>query len=132
MVQQTGKKRIGVLGFSFKEGTDDLRYSAQVELIERLIGKGYEVKLFDRHVSLARLQGANKAYIEREIPHIATLMCETVEEVLGGSEVIVIGNRDEKFAQALTGLNDGQVVIDLVRISGEVAELNGYYQGICW
>ncbi len=132
LVIRTGKKKIGVLGFSFKAGTDDLRYSAQVELIERLIGKGYQVRLFDRNVSLARLHGANKAYIEKEIPHIATLMCPTVGDVLADSEVIVIGNRDESFADVLQQLRDDQIVIDLVRISGDVTSSNGRYQGICW
>lgn len=132
MVAQTGKKKVGVLGFSFKAGTDDLRYSAQVELIERLIGKGYQVKLFDQNVSLARLHGANKAYIESEIPHIATLMCETVDEVLAESEVIVIGNGDKTFAGALQKLCSDQIVIDLVRISNDFSGLNGQYQGICW
>jgi GDP-mannose 6-dehydrogenase len=132
MIAQTGKKRIGVLGFSFKAGTDDLRYSAQVELIERLIGKGYRVKLFDRNVSLARLHGANKAYIESEIPHIATLMCASMEDLLAGSEVIVIGNRDEMFASALQNLRDDQIVIDLVRISNQVSSLDSQYRGICW
>jgi GDP-mannose 6-dehydrogenase len=132
MIAQTGKKRIGVLGFSFKAGTDDLRYSAQVELIERLIGKGYGVKLFDRNVSLARLHGANKAYIESEIPHIATLMCASMEDLLAGSEVIVIGNRDEMFASALQNLRDDQIVIDLVRISNQVSSLDSQYRGICW
>jgi GDP-mannose 6-dehydrogenase len=132
MIAQTGKKKIGVLGFSFKAGTDDLRYSAQVELIERLIGKGYQVRLFDRNVSLARLHGANKAYIESEIPHIATLMCATVEDVLAESEVIVIGNRDKIFVPVLQNLRNDQIVIDLVRLVDDGASLNGQYQGICW
>lgn len=132
MIAQTGKKRIGILGFSFKAGTDDLRHSPQVELIERLIGKGYQVKLFDSNVSLARLHGANKAYIESEIPHIASLMCTSVAEVMAESEVIVIGNRDKAFANVLENLQDDQVVIDLVRISDEVTSLNGQYRGICW
>jgi len=132
MITQTGRKRIGFLGFSFKAGTDDLRSSPQVELIERLIGKGYQVKVFDRHVSLARLYGANKAYIEKEIPHIATLMCATLEEVLAESEVIVIGNRDEAFARVPeTALTD-QIVIDLVRIADQSTSADGRYQGICW
>ena len=132
MVMATGKKKIGVLGFSFKEGTDDLRYSAQVELIERLIGKGYQVKLYDRNVSLARLHGANKEYIESEIPHIATLMCDSVDAVLESSEVVVIGNKDEAFRDVLTHIRDDQVVVDLMRITEDFHSLNGQYQGICW
>lgn len=132
MIAQTGCKKIGVLGFSFKAGTDDLRYSPQVELIERLVGKGYQVKLFDRNVSLARLHGANKAYIENEIPHIATLMCTSVEDVLDESEVIVIGNRDQKFIEVLPRLRSDQIVIDLVRLTHDVSDLNGQYEGICW
>ena len=132
MIARTGKKKVGVLGFSFKAGTDDLRYSAQVELTERLIGKGYQVKVFDRNVSLARLLGANKAYIESEIPHIATLMCDSVDQVLAESEVIVIGNRDEAFASVLQSVTGDQVIIDLVRISDQVTSPSGQYQGICW
>lgn len=131
MIAQTGKKKIGVLGFSFKAGTDDLRYSPQVELIERLIGKGYQVKLFDQNVSLARLHGANKAYIEREIPHLATLMCASIAEVLAASEVIVIGNKDEAFAQVLNRVEPDQMVIDLVRLSEERTS-DERYLGICW
>lgn len=132
MIAQTGKKKVGVLGFSFKAGTDDLRHSAQVELIERLIGKGYQVRLFDRNVSLARLQGANKTYIEKEIPHIATLMCASVEEVLAESEVVVIGNRDESFTRALQRRTHGPIVIDLVRIAEQMTSADGQYRGICW
>jgi GDP-mannose 6-dehydrogenase len=132
MIAQTGKRKVGVLGFSFKAGTDDLRHSAQVELIERLIGKGYQVRLFDRNVSLARLQGTNKTYIEREIPHIATLMCASVEEVLAESEVVVIGNRDESFASALENPSRNPIVIDLVRIMEHVTSADGRYRGICW
>lgn len=132
MITRTGKKKIGMLGFSFKAGTDDLRYSPQVELIERLIGKGYDVKLFDRNVSLARLHGANRAYIEKEIPHIATLMCSSIDDVVAESEVIVIGNRDETFAHVLQKLRKDQTIIDLVRITHDVSSLNGQYQGICW
>jgi len=132
MVKQTGKKKIGILGFSFKAGTDDLRESPSVELIEQLIGKGYQVKVYDRNVSLANLQGANREYIEREIPHIASLMGSSMEEIISDSEVIVIGNKDPSFAEVIQGINQQQKIIDLVRIS---EDLNGHgenYDGICW
>jgi len=130
MVVRSGKKRIGVLGFSFKAGTDDLRESPMVFLIETLIGKGYQLSIYDRDVSLARLFGANKEYIEREIPHISQLMCATVAEVLERAEVIIIGNKAEEFRQIETVLSEGQIVIDLVRLFERNSDET--YQGICW
>ncbi len=132
LVKQTGRKKIGMLGFSFKAGTDDLRESPLVELIETLIGKGYQVRVYDENVSLARLHGANRAYIEREIPHIASLMCSSMQEVLAESEVMIIGNKSPEFAQALGQLRPDQVVIDLVRISKEISLLDEKYIGVCW
>lgn len=93
MVLATGKKRVGVFGFSFKAGTDDLRESPMVTLIETLIGKGLQLQIYDRDVSLARLFGANKEYIERQIPHIAQLMRTSIDEVLEFAEVLVLGNK---------------------------------------
>jgi GDP-mannose 6-dehydrogenase len=131
MVLATKKKRIGVLGFSFKAGTDDLRESPMVTLIETLIGKGMELVIYDRDVSLARLFGANKDYIEREIPHISQLMRSSVAEVLATSDLIVIGNKAEEFLEIEGRLRSDQVVIDLVRLfKGRVSSEN--YQGICW
>lgn len=132
MIQRTGKKRVGVLGFSFKAGTDDLRESPLVELIERLIGKGYQVTVYDRFVSLANLHGANRAYIQQEIPHIAALMAAEPGDLLARSDVLVIGNNDSEYAGVLDQLEDGQTVIDLVRIPHLAASLNGNYEGICW
>jgi GDP-mannose 6-dehydrogenase len=132
MVKRTGRKRVGVLGFSFKAGTDDLRESPVVELIERLIGKGYQVTVYDRNVSLANLHGANRAYIEHEIPHIASLMVDSVGDVLAESDVIVIGNRSPEFKGILPELREGQTVIDLVRIAGDDLVSGEQYQGICW
>jgi len=132
LIQQTGSKKIGVLGFSFKAGTDDLRESPLVELIETLIGKGYQVKVYDKNVSLARLHGANRTYIEHEIPHIATLMCPSLDEVLAESEVVVIGNKAPEFGQALQQVRQDQVVIDLVRIMKDIDHLDVRYEGICW
>lgn len=132
LIRRTGKKKVGVLGFSFKAGTDDLRESPMVELIEMLIGKGYQVKVYDKNVSLARLHGANRAYIEREIPHIASLMCDTMEEVLENSEVIVLGNKSSEFVSVPQQVRQDQIVIDLVRISKELTTQNDQYNGICW
>jgi GDP-mannose 6-dehydrogenase len=131
MVLQTGRKRIGVLGFSFKAGTDDLRESPMVTLIETLIGKGMQLAIYDRDVSLARLFGANKEYIEREIPHISQLMRASVREVLDSSEVLIIGNKAAEFREIEGQLKDGQTVIDLVRLF-ENRTSDDSYQGICW
>lgn len=131
MVLATGSRRIGVLGFAFKAGTDDLRESPMVSLIETLIGKGLQLALYDRDVNLARLVGANKQYIEKEIPHIAQLMCGTVDNVLEHAEVVVIGNRAEEFRQVESRLREGQRIIDLVRLF-EGRRTDATYQGICW
>lgn len=132
MVLQTGKKRVGVLGFSFKAGTDDLRESPMVTLIETLIGKGLQLAIYDRDVSLAKLFGANKEYIEREIPHISQLMRSSIDEVLNDSEVLVIGNKAEEFRDIQSKVRKDQILIDLVRLfDKDVAGLNSY-QGICW
>ncbi|HKY29510.1 MAG TPA: UDP-glucose/GDP-mannose dehydrogenase family protein [Pyrinomonadaceae bacterium] len=128
---RTGKKRVGVLGFSFKAGTDDLRESPMVTLIETLIGKGLQLAIYDRDVSLARLFGANKEYIEREIPHVAQLMRGSMEEVLAESEVLIVGHPAEEFRGIESRLKDGQLVIDLVRILSTPTN-NDSYQGICW
>jgi GDP-mannose 6-dehydrogenase len=131
MILATGKRRVGFLGFAFKAGTDDLRESPLVSVIETLIGKGLQLALYDRDVSLARLFGANKEYIEREIPHIAQLMRESVGEVLEASDVVVIGNKADEFRVVGDQLRDGQIVVDLVRLfEGRVS--GGSYQGICW
>jgi len=115
MVLETGRKQIAVLGLSFKTGTDDLRESPMVTLVETLIGKGLKLAIYDREVQIARLFGANKEYIEHEIPHISSLMRPTLAEVLDGAEVIVIGKDDEEFRKLAETSRNGQVVIDLVR-----------------
>jgi GDP-mannose 6-dehydrogenase len=131
LVSRTGKKRIGVLGFSFKAGTDDLRESPMVTLIETLIGKGYQLSIYDRDVSVARLFGANKEYIEREIPHISQLMRESISQVVEGADVIVIGNKSEEFRQIESQVREGQVIIDLVRLFDRPSTADSY-EGICW
>ncbi len=114
-VLKTRKRKVGIVGLSFKPATDDLRESPMVTLAEALIGKGCDVRILDRNVSLARLMGANRSYIEEEIPHISSLMCENVEDLLAHAEVIVIGNADAEAVAALDAATPRQVVIDLTR-----------------
>ncbi len=133
LVRQTGKRRIGVLGLSFKAGTDDLRESPAVELVEGLLGKGYHVAVYDPNVYLAGLFGANKAYIERELPHIALLLRESLDEVLRESEVVVVTNRNPEFARVLTSLGSDQILIDLVHLpDGSSPSCEYRYVGISW
>jgi GDP-mannose 6-dehydrogenase len=130
-VIEKGNKRVGILGFSFKAGTDDLRESPMVELVERLLGKGYDLKIYDKNVSLAALHGANKDYILNRIPHISRLMVDSIEEVLSHGQTIVIGNAAPEFAEVPKRVADGQTIIDFVRVSNSRTVL-GVYEGICW
>jgi len=114
-VLDTGKRRVGVLGLAFKEGTDDLRESPMVSLVETLIGKGCDVRILDRSVSVARLVGANRRYIEEQIPHIASLMCGSVETLLDHAEVLVVGTADRDAELVLAGSTRRHVIVDLTR-----------------
>jgi GDP-mannose 6-dehydrogenase len=131
-IVDTGRKRIGLLGFSFKAGTDDLRESPIVILAEALLGKGYSLCIYDRNVSIARLVGANKDYINTQIPHLSSLLTESLDEVLEKSEVIVVGNGAPEFGEALTRTRPDQIILDLVRVKTERAKIPGDYRGICW
>jgi GDP-mannose 6-dehydrogenase len=131
MIMKAGNKKVGILGFSFKAGTDDLRESPLVEVIERLIGKGYDLRIYDRNVNLARLIGANKDYLYNHIPHISSLMVEDIKELITHAETLVIGNKAPEFIEILKNRNSGQVVIDFVRIADKIEPESGYY-GICW
>jgi len=130
-VIEAGDRNVGVLGFSFKAGTDDLRESPVVELAERLIGKGYELRVYDENVSLARLHGANRDFILHRIPHISRLMVSSVDEVLEHAGTIVIGNSAPEFRDVPKRLRRTQSIVDLVRVSGE-RSVAGVYEGICW
>ena len=124
-------KKISVLGFSFKAGTDDLRESPVVELIERLIGKGYDLKIYDRNVNIASLVGANRDYILNVIPHISKLMVSRLDQALDHGEVLIIGNNDPEFGMVPVNTKPGQVVVDLVRLDKRLRS-NKNYDGICW
>jgi GDP-mannose 6-dehydrogenase len=117
-VLATRRRRIGILGLAFKAGTDDLRESPMVRLVEALIGKGCDVRILDRSVSIARLGGANRRYIEEEIPHIASVMCDSLEAVLDHAEVIVVGNDGDDVRRALASARPDQAIIDLTRSVG--------------
>ena len=114
-VLATRKRRVGVIGLAFKPDTDDLRESPVVSLVEQLIGKGCDLRIYDRNVSMARLVGANRRYIEGEIPHISSLLCGSPEEVVAHADVLVLGGRTPEAAQARAAARPDQVVIDLTR-----------------
>ena len=126
--QAVGHKKIGVLGLSFKAGTDDMRNSPIIHVIETLYGKGYEIRIYDRSVSLARLIGKNKSVIEEKLPHLNCMLQDDMDSLLDWAETIIISNNDEIFKSVR--VRDGQAVIDLVRIK-ELEKENGY-RGICW
>jgi GDP-mannose 6-dehydrogenase len=131
LVMKKGQKKVGILGFSFKAGTDDLRESPMIEAIERLIGKGYDLRIFDKNVNLARLVGANRDFILNHIPHISRLMVDGIDAILEHAQTIVIGNDDPDFRSVPDRLRDGQCLVDFVRITNRGSE-NGNYDGICW
>ena len=117
LVTDSGSSRVGVLGFSFKAGTDDLRESPVIEVIERLIGKGYDLRIYDRNVNIAALVGANRDFILNHIPHISRLMVPSIEAVLEHAQTVVVGNRDAEFSQIQGKLREDQCLVDFVRIT---------------
>lgn len=131
LIMEKGNKRIGILGFSFKPGTDDLRESPMIEIIERLSGKGYDVRIYDRNVQVASLVGANRDFILNRIPHISRLMVDNLDAILQHAETIVIGHKDSEFEKVPQLLRQGQSLVDFVRISKNGIK-NGAYDGICW
>lgn len=131
LIMDKGNKRIGILGFSFKAGTDDLRESPVIELIERLVGKGYDLRIYDKNVNLASLVGANRDFILNRIPHISRLMVTNIDAVLAHAQTILIGNQDPDFRNVPGRLRNDQLLVDFVRISDRRSE-KGKYDGICW
>lgn len=133
MVLDTGKKKIAQLGLSFKAGTDDLRESPQVQLIKRLMGEGLEVRIWDEDVSLGRIAGANRQYIEEVIPHIGSVLTDDLEGVLRGADVVILGNKSASKEQLAKYLKPEQIVIDLVHLDPtRRPEGVKTYEGMCW
>ncbi len=131
MVHRTGFKKVGILGFAFKPGTDDLRESPVIALTETLLGKGFDLSLYDPNVVLSNLTGKNKEFISGHLPHISRLIKSDMEQVLNEAEVLVIGTNDERFRDIPSKARPEQVVIDLVRVEpGRTSSES--YAGICW
>ncbi len=126
-----GRRKVGILGISFKAGTDDLRESPMVELTERLLGKGFDIKVYDRNVNLAKVSGANRTYILERIPHLSRLMVDSMDELLDHAETVVVGDGDEEVIDLPRFTSEQQVVIDLCRIS-KGRSVVGVYGGLCW
>ncbi len=130
LVASFGQRRVGMLGLSFKAKTDDLRESPLVELAEMLIGKGYELAIFDENVEYARVHGANREYINSRIPHVASLLKPSLDEVVESSDILVVGLRDRNFERVLNGSRNGRKVVDLVGFMPHTSTAE--MQGICW
>ena len=129
MVLDKGVKNIGLLGLSFKKGTDDLRYSPFVELAEGLLGKGANLSIYDKNVNISKLTGTNRRYIEEHIPHLSELISDDLNEVVTNSELIIISHREPEFAE-LSSKYPNKHFIDLIKVGDKVS--NGNYEGICW
>jgi GDP-mannose 6-dehydrogenase len=130
-VLSQNKRNIGFLGFSFKAGTDDLRESPYLELIERLIGKGCDIRVFDQNVSLAKLVGANKQYLMNAIPHVTQLMVPAIEDLISHSEVVVATSRSPEYEAIVEKLRPDQVLLDMARLPN-IGRIAGTYDGINW
>jgi len=129
MIESTGKKKIGILGLSFKQGTDDLRYSPTVEIVEYLFGKGYNISIWDDIVQESKLVGSNKEFIQMHIPHLSKLITDNLENFVENSEIILITQKNNLFA-SLIDKYPQKTFIDVVRITNDIRRNN--YQGICW
>jgi len=131
-VMETGQRRVGMLGLSFKTGTDDLRESPLVMLAEHFIGKGMSLLVYDPEVHLSNLLGANRRFIETHLPHIGTLLRREIDDVIDQSDVLVVGLAGASIAQALAQkVKPGQTVIDLVGLRDR-STIRGNYVGLCW
>ena len=131
-VLATGKRRIGMIGLSFKTGTDDLRESPLVLIAEQLIGKGLEILVYDPDVHLSQIFGANRRFIDQHLPHIGSLICSDLQAVIDKSQVLVVGLNDERIFEALAlRTREEQYVLDLVNI-GKASRLRAHVEGLCW
>ncbi|PEQ95225.1 GDP-mannose dehydrogenase [Bacillus sp. AFS006103] len=130
LIMSKGKRKIGILGLSFKAGTDDLRSSPIVDVVETLLGKGFEIKIYDRNVKLSELTGTNKEFIQAKIPHIQHFVTDDLETVITESDVVVITNKEKEFDHIIEKY-PSKIIVDLVRAWSEV-NYSGNYEGLSW
>ncbi len=128
LIEKQEKKKVGILGFSFKEGTDDLRYSPIVEVAEYLLGKGYVLKIYDKNVSVSKLTGTNKEYIDKHIPHLSNLISDDIEQVIKDSDLLVITHQIEGASDFILEYPN-KFFVDLARVTDDQFD---NYEGICW
>jgi GDP-mannose 6-dehydrogenase len=131
MIQQTGKKNIVFFGLSFKAGTDDLRNSPAVTVVETLLGKGYNIKIYDKNIHLSRLTGTNKEYIDQHIPHLYKLISTETKGLIDEADVVVINNREREYIDLLLETESQAIIIDLVRLPEPIRKRKNYI-GINW
>lgn len=130
LIMAQGKRKVGVLGLSFKSGTDDLRCSPIVDVVESLLGKGFEIRIYDKNVKVSELTGTNKDFIMAKIPHLQHFVTDNLESVCSESDVLVVTNKEKEFAEVLE-CYPNKIVVDLVRQWKEV-DYNGHYEGLSW
>jgi len=130
LIHKYNKRSIGFFGISFKPGTDDLRFSPSIELVERLLGKGFFIKVFDENVNLSRIMGKNKDYLYSKLPHVSELLCNSIEDFIDTLEILVISTKSTKLEELFSKLNHSIIIIDLVDAVKNSSKQN--YTGICW
>jgi len=129
MIEETGRKKLGVIGLSFKQGTDDLRYSPTVDIVEYFIGKGYELMIWDKNVHLSKLVGSNKEFITNQLPHLSELITDDIGIVFEKSDVLLVTQNNEEIKELFLS-DKSKILIDVIRLIDEVSIKN--YHGVCW
>jgi len=130
MIHKYWNKKLAFLGLSFKEGTDDLRNSPAVRVIESLLGKGADITIYDKNVNTTMLTGTNKDYIDARIPHLSKLLSSDLDSVIENSDVLIVNTREKEFIEKLKSVKD-KIIIDFVRLGDEFLHLKNY-TGINW
>jgi GDP-mannose 6-dehydrogenase len=131
LIQRCERRSVGIFGLTFKAGTDDVRESPMVAVVEHLLGKGYKLRIYDENLNLARLRGANRAFLLKRIPHVADLLCDSAAEVVQFADVLVIGSSQREHQEIIASLPPSKVVIDFARVA-DPGHLGNEYHGLCW